>query len=320
MATARTFTSSNFMLTLDGVACGFATSAGGGDIVAEVIQENAVPAFFAKKHLGPIAYEDFAVQFGLGMAQAVYDWIAASWAGAFVRKDGSITTADQSFNAQLEQVFSGALLTETTISALDAAAKSPGTFTITFSPELTRTTKGSGKLPAAAGQKQKQWSASNFRLDLDGLDSSHVRKIDSFTVKQTVTANDVGDSRDIRKEAGKVEFPNLKVTMNDGPTAAGWLSWFEDFVIKGNSGEAQEKSGAIVFLGPDLKAELGRILLHNVGIFALRRPVQQAHADAVRFLTAELYCERMELQVGPPKPAPAPAKVVDPGRIIGIRR
>ena len=76
------------------------------------------------------------------------------------------------------------------------------------------------------------------------------------------------------------------------------MTWFEDFVVKGNNGDANEKSGALLFLAPDLKAELARITLHNLGIFALRRDRQGAGTDAIQRVTAELYCERMELAVG----------------------
>ena len=57
-------------------------------------------------------------------------------------------------------------------------------------------------------------------------------------------------------------------------------------------------TGALVFLAPDLKAELGRVTLRNLGIFALRHPRASAGTEAVQMVIAELYCERMELRVG----------------------
>jgi hypothetical protein len=295
MPGARSYAVENFMLMLDGIPCGFVRSVGGGDISAEVIQEPVGSSYFVKKHIGQPRYEDFAAQIGFGMAKAVYDWIAASWSMNYQRKNGSVVAADHTLKAQLERQFFNALLTETTMPALDASSKEAAYLTIKFAPEFTKTVKGKGKVGAAAKQQQKLFLPSNFRLELDGIDCARVSKIDSFTVRQTVVSDDIGDARDYAKEPGNIEFPNLYVTMVETGVAT-WESWFEDFVVKGNNDDAKEKSGAIVFLAPDLKTELGRVKLFNVGIFALHRAVQEAHAESVRHVTADLYCERMEFQ------------------------
>jgi len=291
----------NLMFTLDGVQCGFVKSVRGGDASAEVIEEQAGPTHYVKKHIGPPKYEEFAVQIDLDLARALYEWIAASWAMNYQRKDGSIVSADYALTSKSERQFFHALLTETTFPALDAASKDPAHLTIKFAPEYTKTTKASGKLTTPAKQAQKKWVASNFRLELDGLDCTKVSAIDSFTVKQAIATDDIGDARDYVKEPGKLEFPNLRVTMPEA-AAATWQTWFDDFVINGNNDDAKEKSGAIVFLSPDRKAELARVNLFNVGIFALRRKAQEANVESVRRVTAELYCERMELALPGMKP------------------
>ncbi|MGZ4354398.1 MAG: phage tail protein [Gaiellaceae bacterium] len=311
MPGVRSYAVENFMLTLDGVQCGFVKSVGGGDVSAEVIQEPVGPSYFVKKHIGQPKYEDFTAQIGFGMAQAVYDWIAASWKMNYQRKDGSIVAADYTLKAQSERQFFNALLTETTIPALDASSKDAAYLTITFAPEYTKAVKGKGKLAPPAG-KQKLFLPSNFRLELDGIDCTHVSKIDSFTVKQTVVTDDIGDARDYAKEPGKLEFPNLRVTMTETGIAT-WESWFEDFVIKGNNDDSKEKSGAIVFLAPDLKTELGRVELFNVGIFALRAARQEAHDESIRRVTADLYCERMEFQ------AAGVGVVVEPKPVLKVK-
>jgi hypothetical protein len=87
-------------------------------------------------------------------------------------------------------------------------------------------------------------------------------------------------------------FPNLRVTFGQASLQT-WSDWFDDFVVKGDNGDDKEKNGAIVFLDPTLKQELGRIELKNVGIFALRR---QPSTEQVPRATAELYVESMELK------------------------
>jgi phage tail-like protein len=320
MATARTSTGTKFALTLDGVMCGFVDTIDGGDISADVIEEKVAGAVFSKKHIGQPKYEDFELELGLSLAQSVYDWIAATWRGDFQRKDGSITTADVDLNAKEERQFFHALVTEVTMPALDASSKAAARMTIRFAPELTKSAQASGKV-AAVAVKQPRFQASNFRLELDGIDCTHVRKIDSFTVQVEVSADTVGGARDLGHLPGRLEFPNLRVTTGDGPPLASWQGWFHDFVVNGRNDDSQEKSGAIVFLGPDLKAELGRVVLHNVGIFALRAGPRPKAAETVASHVADLYCERMELVVGKPAPRPEPLRPVIAGvRPLGIRR
>jgi hypothetical protein len=282
----------SFALTLDGTQCGFVKSVDGGEITADVISEPAGGGV-VKKHIGQPKYEEFELRVGLTMARDVYNWIHDSWAAKPVRKSGSIVAADANLNAKSERQFVDALLTETTLPALDAASKEPGLLTLKFAPELIKSVKASGKIQAPT-TKQKQFQPSNFRLEIDGLDCKKVTKIDSFTVKQQVALHDVGERRIPEREPGKLEFPNLRVTMAES-SGQTWADWFEDFVVKGNNGDDNEKSGAIVFLDPTLKNELGRVTLKNVGIFALRRaPVNDGQAAR---LVAELYCEQMEFTV-----------------------
>ena len=196
-----------------------------------------------------------------------------------------------------------------TIPALDGSSKDPAPLTVKFAPEEVQRKKASGRV-AGRTERAKQFLPSNFRLELDGLDCTKVAKIDAFTVKQAVAADDVGDHRLPTRRATLVEFPNLKVTVSEA-AAKTWDEWFEDFVVKGDNGDDKEKKGAIVFLDPTLKKELGRIMLSNVGIFALRR--KRRTDDQVPRFTAELYCEVMELKMAASE-AVQPTPPVRPSR------
>jgi hypothetical protein len=310
MAGTRSFSAGNFVFNLQGINCGFVKSVDGGGISADVIEEPGRPGIFTKKHIGQPKYEDIQLTIGFGMAQTIYDWIAASWKQSYARKDGSIVVTDATLQAKSEREFFHALISEVTFPALDGSSKDAAYLTVKFSPEYTRSGQASGKVTPGKTPAQKQFVAASFRLELDGIDCSKVGKIDSFTVKQPVVADDIGNARDPQKSPGRLEFPNLRVAIAEAG-AATWTAWFEDFVIKGNNDDAHEKSGAIVFLAPNLKDELGRVILHNVGIFALR---PQAATEKIARVVAELYCEQMELQVGKPAvekpPVPVPRRPV----------
>jgi phage tail-like protein len=312
-AAPRSYVAGNFQLVLDGVKCGFLKSVDGGAPVAEVVSESVGSSYFPKKHLGQISYGPFVLQFGLAMSKEIFDWINASWTADYSRKNGAVVATDHTLTAVSQREFLNAIVTETTIPTLDGSSKNPGYLTLKFAPEYTRIAKASGKVTSAAKVDQKLWLPSNFRLAIDGLDGSGVRTIDSFTVKQSVATDDIGNARDYLREPGKLEFPNLKITLMES-SAKSWFDWFEDFVIKGNNGDAKEKNGSITLLSANLKEELLRIDLFNLGIFRIGQDKTEANSDRITSVTAHLYCERMELHVG----GAAPRAATSPG--AGVRR
>lgn len=292
----RSYVAGNFMFELQGVKCGFIKSVEGGAISAEVINESVGPDYFVKKHIGQPKYEDFTMQIGFSMTKAVYEWIQASWKQNYMRKDGAIIAADFNLNAKSQRDFFHALITETTVPACDGSSKDPAYMTLKFAPEYTRVTKASGKASGEFGKyEQKLWLPQNFRLAIDGLDCTRVNKIDAWTVKQTAVTDDIGDARDYAKEPGKLEFPNLKISVAE-VTSETWRAWHEDFVIKGNNGEDKEKGGTLEFLSPNRQDVLLTIKFFNIGIFKCTNDKAEANADTVKRVSAEVYFERAEIQ------------------------
>ena len=263
------YVTGNFQLRLDGVDAGFLKSVDGGAISAEVINEPAGSSNFLKKHIGPPRYEAFAIQIGLWMGKAASEWIQAAWKLNDVRKNGSIVACDYNLEARSEREFFDALITEVTIPALDAASKDQCYMTVKFAPEMVRLNKASGKVTLAPVAATKEmWLASNFRLEIAGLDCSKVSAIGSFGVRRAAAADTIGETRIPLKQPGRLEFPNLSITLAES-AAATWMEWFDDFVVKGNNGDDREKSGSLIFLSPNLQAELGRVNFFNLGIFKI---------------------------------------------------
>ncbi len=138
-AAARSFPSTNCFLTLDADQCGFPKSVDGGAITAEVINEPSGPDYFVKKHIGQPKYQEFQVQVGFDMSRKVGEWIARFWSNTQSRTNGSFMTLDDKLQPVFERQFYQALITETTIPALDAASKEPAYLTVKFAPETIRT-------------------------------------------------------------------------------------------------------------------------------------------------------------------------------------
>ena len=290
----RSYATGMYGLSLDGINVGLLQSVQGGVAVGEVVVERAGPDNMAKKHLAGIKYEDLSFDVGLD-SRPVLDWIAASWKKV-TRKNGSVQLADYSGTVRGERQFTSALITGTTFPAMDASSKDAGNLTLTLAPEFVRETAGSGRLTPEPGRSQKSWRPANFRLEMDNLDATRVSRIASFTVGQKVNESPVGELRDYQKEPSATEFPNLKITLAEASSQS-WAKWHDDFVIKGNSEDAQEKNGAIVLLDYTRTKEMARVNLFNCGIFRFGAEPSAANKERLSLVTADVYCERMELAV-----------------------
>jgi hypothetical protein len=265
-------------VTIDKAAVAVTDVAGGG-ISADVIIEPASPSHVVKKHLGQPKYENLSFSVAPAMPKPLLDWIASSWLMQATRKN--ITVAAPGRNLQLTQN----LLVAVTVPVLDRATREQPKLRVVVAPEIVRENP-----PAAAFAEPKEpaLNFSAFRVRIAGIPDVNcdaITRIEAFTVKQTTVTDDVGDAREATKEPGKLEFPNLVITV---PTtsAAPFKQWHDDFVVKGNNDDPKERSGSIELLGLEGKPVL-TIRFTNAGIFGL------TPRDSV--YVAELYAEQMTI-------------------------
>jgi hypothetical protein len=261
MPEARSYAAGPTLLSLDGQGVGFVKSSEGGAITADVIQEPLGASQFIKKQLGQTRYEDIVLGLGLEMGPRLSGWIADTWSMKQPRKDGSLTFCDYKLTATSQLEFFGGLITETTIPACDAAAKDAGFLRLKVTPESLRLSKSSMSARGAVVEsRQKSWLPSNFKLTIDDLDCSKVSRIEPFSVKQTILFEEIGESREIVKAPAQVEFPNLRITLSEAGSQT-WFDWHEDFVVKGNNEDSQERDGRLSFVSPNMKDELAAVKL-----------------------------------------------------------
>jgi hypothetical protein len=235
---------------------------------------------------------------GFAMEKPLFQWITETLQAKSPRRNGSIVACDQRLEAKSERKFYQAALTEMTVPTLDMGSKEPAWLGIKFWPEKIDLAKASGKASGAdPHHPEKQLLPSNFKLEIDGLDCSKVQKIESFTIRQSVVQDAVGEQRDYQLETASLSFPNLRITFSEVGVES-WMSWFEDFVVKGNCFESKEKGGKLTLLGPNPQQPLASFQLFNLGIFRLGSIDSEAAKDARKLARAEVYCERMELKLG----------------------
>ncbi len=295
-ASVRTYVSGNYLLTIDGSKAGFVKGTSGGGISAQVINEASTPGPFVGKHIGAPRYEPLALSLGFSNTKVVYDWIKATWSATDQRKSVTIDELDRDLKSKSVRTYSGCLLAETTIPALDASSKEPAYMDLKLECESMRATQASNATGKNYGEfgksEQKLFLPSNFRLEIDGLDCTQVVKIDAFTVRRTITSESTGQARDATKQPGRVEIPNLKITLNETGSNS-WKQWFDDFVVRGNSNSKREKTGTLTLLTPNRQQPLVSIKFTGVGIYRLEPAAGASAQETARRVDAELYVETM---------------------------
>jgi hypothetical protein len=288
---ARSYEAGKFAFEIGKVDAGWIQSVEGGGVDGEVVTE-PTQDYYAKKHIGNVKYEDFALATEVAGAKPINDWIRATLEGKHTRRSGAISAVDFHMVERRRVEFQDALLTEIGFPACDAAVKDPAVMNLKFSPEITRWKPGDGAKIANPDPPQHRWRSCDFMLTIPGLDCTKVAKIDALTVRQSVTRDEDGEKRDYHLEPGKLEFPNLVITLPDG-AAESWLKWHQSFVVEGDNGDDREKTGTLVYLDPTRQKELCTLTLHHLGIFKLTLDPAANDNDKIHRVTVEMYCERM---------------------------
>jgi hypothetical protein len=267
----------------------------GGAIFADVIRHTDGSELLVRKQLGETHIEDFEVEVATLTSTGLIEWIAASWTQKPPKRDGALLAFKYDLTIAREQAFAGALITETVIPTLDAAVGAPAVVTVRFAAASSAPVAASGSklaFPLAKGA-QKLWLSSNFKLQIAALDCSKVSRIEAFTVRRTIESVS-GHGHTLT--AGVVDFPDLRVFLS-ASTLPTWAGWHQDFVVDGHNGAANERTGSIQLLAPDLATQLARIDLFGLGIHRLDQE-DDVPANQIARYVADLYCEQMVLIPG----------------------
>ena len=297
--TPGAYPANRFYLELDNQPAGWLHSADGGQASTEVVQERVAGGHPVRKHPGNVKFDDISLACGTGMSKKFYEWIQKSIGYDHERKNGAIVVGDYDFKETTTLEFQQGLLTEIGFPALDAASKEPCKLAVKISPERSKMKfhgRGNSILPVNIdSKKQKQWLPNNFRVDIPGLNTKRVNKVDALVVKQKVIDNAVGEELVFEKEPAQIDFPNLVLTLPEADSKA-WYDWHQAFVIDGKSDPSEEKGGHLEYLTPDLKTVLFTIKFYQLGIIKFTPDKLESGSDKLRMVKVEMYCEKMEFE------------------------
>jgi hypothetical protein len=300
MSTNRTaYTSGHFLFQLDGdPETSWLKSVDGGSVKGSVLEENVGLDHIQLKHVSTVEIDPLTIEVGMSASAPVFRWIDDSWRHRFSRRNGAIIHANFNLESVIEQEFQDALVSEVSFPTLDGSDKNPAYITIKLQPERVEIKQSGGrKLQGIDGQKQKLWTPSSFRLEIQGVDCTQVSKIESFTVKQKIKPLYVGSNRYPELEPTGVEFPKLSISIA-AAYAEDFIKWHQAFVVKGDKDPKHQKPGAIEFLDPATAKTIFTIELKNVGISQLAIEKSEANAESIKRCKIELFVESMELDLG----------------------
>lgn len=298
--TDRSFTAGRFALDVGGYNVGFLKKFSGMAMEADIVANDLGPENVQKKHVSNIKWTAGKATVGIGMGKGMYEWIKQSFDKSYSMKNGWVTSGDFNYKAQTRLDFEDALITEVTVPKLDGSSKDAAYFDVTFEPERVRWAKGGGEdIRANVGPKQKAWLCSNFRVEIgDGkvLPCSRIASVDSFTWKCAIAADQIGIHREPTKHPAKVTVPDLKLSISMADHQP-WADRAKQWFVDGLHEEEHETTGRIVFLGPDMKKELGEINLERVGFKKFSKDDLEANSEKIARFSVELYVEKMVFKI-----------------------
>ena len=223
------------------------------------------------------------------MGKPVYDWISSFVAGVDEGRDGVVILTDQNFQQKSRTDFQR-YSTRWRSRRSTPPRRRRSRLTLKFTA-LTVSTKTVTGLIGATLSNQRPWLPANFRLDIDGLDTTKVSSIDGFAVTQKVLDGLGGGRRRFTLPQPVVSDVRLQFAQTSIKT---WTSYLDGFL----DGIAGEVSGRLDVKNSTLSTVLASIGLSNLGLVRLD-PDPVPSGDQIRRATAELYCEEVSFTFRP---------------------
>lgn len=295
----RSSSSGRFALEVGESRVAFLKEFSGFSMEGDVQTHDLGPMNMQAKNLTNFKFSPAKCSIGMGMGKDMHDWIKASFRREYATKSGAFIAGDPNGKTTHRIEFMNALITSVGVQKLSGDDKSACYFDVEFDAEHVQHGKGGGEpLSSTYATKTKAWLASCFRFELSGLEDAckRVASIDAFQWKQSVIADQVGENRVPTKHPAKVVVPDLKLAISSADQEP-WRQWAQTWFIEGKNLAAQHKTGAIIFLGPDMKQELGRITLDGVGLKKFGEEASKANAETIKRFNVELYVEAMDFHM-----------------------
>jgi phage tail-like protein len=302
----KPYTGGRFALELDQKhsSVGWLTSVDGGHFKTASVEAQVGANAYVTKYAGKPTYDDVTFGCGAAMTGSFWDWVQGSLERKPTRRDGAVVAYDFDQKERSRRTFKAALISEIGFPALDASSKTAALLSVKVSPEHIEFAEGDGsRMTSQANNnemtKQKHWLSCNFNFALErfkGDSALRNCKIEAFTIKQNIIVNNVGFEQEARKEAGRLDLPQIVVTFPES-MAKDWFAWFDKANREGKHAD-QFTTGQIQYLSSDNRTELMRMELDGVSLLSIEIDKLEAHREGISNVKVTLNVEGMKLVRG----------------------
>ncbi|QSA97921.1 hypothetical protein [Methylococcus sp. EFPC2] len=249
------------------------------------------------------APEEFSVVLSQSLDNRLFGILGRQISRGGERLNGRLLSLDWEGNVRRVFEFSDAIVNEVRFSTLDATSRERFTLGLKLSAGQTRWSKGGGKAnyrDIKAGDRRNVWLAANFRLDIAGLDSRAVMRIESFSLvrKGNPGLGNGPQYRDYEDGETGFEMPKLTLGLSDyfGTEV---FDWYEELHADTADAEAAERSGTLTLLAADQTTPLFGIALTHLGVYRIAH-AKEPRADESGKISAGFYVEGLSFVTGKP--------------------
>lgn len=282
-------------LELNGTLVGHLTAASGGNAFADIVVEQVGPDMVLHKRPGQLKFEDIVLEVPINSNSKPFGTpITGMLSNNQAPANGAIVYGDLN-NTEVKRLeFTNALLTEIALPACDASSAQAAGLTVRLTPQATHLVGATGKkLSSALGTKGKSALQSNFRLNVQGLESacSRISKVEHIIAKRTMGAP-IGLQR--TKQTAPLDCSPLSLFLPESD-AGPFYAWFDDMVIKGNPGA--ERAGLLEWLDPTLTTVIASAQLGGLGIVRFAPEPVKAGTQTSGLVRVDMYCETINFTI-----------------------
>lgn len=295
----RSYAPATFSLTLDGDGnVSLIRSISGGGVRADVTSFQEGPSYYRRRMLGgKLKFEDLKLHVGMGASKPFWEWIKGFFTGKGERQTGALGIGDENFRERVRREFRGAMIHELTFPQLDAQQQNAEAyFTVGLGMENVEFKEGAGILPIQGELQgvahEKDYLGSNFKLMLDGFETSSVCKVDSFTIKHTMMEYYVGGRREPIKMPSWIEFPNISFYLPESQSYE-FDKAAEERIVTGKS--KGRFTGALEMLSKE-NLPLCTLSFDGAEIVNVTADGSDASKDSAKLVKVEICVESMSFQ------------------------
>ena len=292
-ADTRSYVVGNFGAEIQGYPAFFIKSVEGGNASAPPVVNGQRSDKYPNKEPGTLKYDDARILVSTQIPKGLWEWV-----NAFASPQGgppkqvTLSAFDYQLTEKGRRILDNAAISLLEVPGCDGNSRDPSYLTIGLTPgAVHEVAPTASKAPTTGKSDQKPWLPMNFKLTIEGLDTTKVSKIDPITIKRS---------------ASGPEYSNLKLEVAE-TTMASWKQWAAQTFPTGEKGRVDdkmvaaqktgktEKVGKLELLSANRLETLLTINFEGLGIVQIVPDKAEAAADSIRRSGVELYVERITI-------------------------